>query len=226
MDLTYRTCNFVQKGALNLFADWKVEGRENVPPMGPLLVVANHQSNFDPTLLAVAVPRRLRFLAKETIFRNVVSNWFLVNWGAFPLNREAPADPRAFRWALKLLAHDGTLAVFPEGTRSRGRMKRALSGVAALALKSQVPLLPVGITGTEQLNNLLRVFNPTGKIKVKIGSVFSIPSIEGKVSKEVLESITDMIMGRIAVLLPESYRGVYGSEAVGQSMSSKATQSP
>ncbi len=225
MELVYPVCNFLQGITLSMFADLKVIGRENVPPMGPLIVVANHQSNFDPPLLGVTVPRRLRYLAKDGLFRNALASWFLSSYGAFPLNREG-ADIRAYRWALRQLELDQALVMFPEGTRSPGRMKKAHPGVAQLAVKSQAPILPVGITGTERLGTFLRVFNPTGKITVNIGTVFTLPAIEGKLSKEVLDSLTEMIMHRVAALLPESYHGVYKARARGAVVASDGHVSP
>lgn len=201
-------CVFVQKGTLRLFADWKVTGRENVPPMGPLIIVANHQSNFDPSLLACSIPRTIRFLAKENIFGNPIARWFLYNYGAFPLNREG-LDITAYRWARERLNHDQALVFFPEGTRNPGSMGAAKSGVTRLVLRTQAPILPVGLTGSEHLGGLLRHFNPTGKFRVNIGTPFSLPVIEGKPNKAVVESLTHMIMERIAALLPEEYRGEY-----------------
>ena len=88
-------------------------------------------------------------------------------------------------------------------------MKKAQDGVTRLALRSLAPLLPVGVTGTERLGSPLRVFTPTGKIMVNIGPVFSLPSFNGRPDRRVQSSLTDMIMERIAALLPESYQGVY-----------------
>ena len=207
--------NFLQRRMLGLFADYKVTGVENVPPMGPLIVVANHQSYADPPLLGASIPRRLWFLAKQEIFQGPVADWFLKSYGAFPLNRE-DRDIRAYRWVLNKLQHDGVVAIFPEGTRSRGAMKKATSGVVQLALKTQAPLLPVGITGTEHMGHWLRVLHPTGRIRVNIGTIFSLPSVEGKPNKEVIESLVDTVMQRVAALLPASYQGVYriGHDAV------------
>ncbi|MDA1349634.1 MAG: lysophospholipid acyltransferase family protein [Chloroflexi bacterium] len=196
---------------LRIFADYSAEGVEHVPPMGPLIVVANHQSNIDPPLLASSLPRRIRFLAKDTLFGGPVTSWFLRSYGAFPLNREG-ADVRAFRWALNELQRGQVLALFPEGTRSPGAMRKAQSGVVQLALKSQASLLPVGITGTEGVGHWLRVLNPTGTIRVRIGTAFSLPPIDGRPTTEVLDSMTDMVMRRVAALLPESYHGVYGRQ--------------
>ena len=209
MEITRPVCNLLQRITLRLFADCKVAGLENVPPSGPLIIVANHQSNFDPSLLGATIPRRIWFLAKDTVFKGPIAYWFLRSYGAFPLNRDQ-ADVRAFRWVLEQLKQGEAMVIFPEGTRNRGAIQKAHPGVVRLALKAGAPLLPVGITGTEGLGTWLRAANPTGRIRVNIGPVFSLPSIEGKPSTEVLESLTDVIMQRIAALLPESYQGVYG----------------
>ena len=210
MKFIYPVGNVLQRLTLRMFADWKVVGRENVPPMGPLIVVANHQSNFDPPLLGASLPRRIWFLAKDTLFQAPLANWFLRSYGAFPLNREG-ADMRAFRWALSQLAQGEVVVVFPEGTRSNGSLQKALPGVAQLALKADVPLLPVGITGTQRIGSWMRVFNPTGRIRVNIGTVFSLPSIDGRLNAEVIDSLTDSIMHKIAALLPDEYKGVYSA---------------
>ena len=208
MEFVNPITGFLQRLTLRAFADWQVVGRENVPPVGPLVVVANHLSNFDPPLLSASIPRRTRFLAKKGMFKGPFANWFLRAYGAFPLDREG-ADVSAYRWVLNQLGHDEVIVFFPEGTRNKGGMKKAHPGVARLALKSQAALLPVGITGTERLGSYLRVVNPTGKLRVNIGTAFTIPFIEGSPSREVLDSITDMIMQRVAALLPASYQGVY-----------------
>ena len=143
-----------------------------------------------------------------------IVRWFLREYGAFPLKRTG-IDVGAHRWALDQLRRDQVIAVFPEGTRSRGGMKRARPGVVRLALTTQAPILPVGITGTERLGTWLRVLNPTGQITVTIGRPFTLPVIEGKPSPAVMESLTEMVMREVAVLLPPSYRGVYGEPEAG-----------
>ena len=206
--LLYNICNVAQRSTLRLFADYKVTGTENVPPMGRLIVVANHQSNLDPPLLAASLPRRIWFLAKKGIFINPIVNSLLRAYGAFPLERGS-GDLRAYRWARGRLERDQALLIFPEGTRNNGSMIKALPGVASLALKTGAPLLPVAIVGSERMGHWLRVVNPTGAIRVNIGQAFSLPPIDGKPSPDVLQSLTDMIMHRIAALLPPQYRGAY-----------------
>ena len=211
-DWLYRLCIPMQRLVLRLFADWQINGIENVPPMGALIIIANHQSNFDPPLLSASIPRRVYFLAKSSLFMGPAITWFLNSYGAFPVNREG-GDIRAYRWVISQLRAGKPVVLFPEGTRSRTGMMRAKSGIAQIAIQSQASILPVGIVGTHRLGTWMRVFNPTGKITVNIGQVFSVPAIEGRPNKELLDSISDMIMQRVAMLVPEDIRGVYGEDA-------------
>lgn len=213
-DLLNTTCNIAQRGTLRLFSDWSVHGEENVPPMGPLIVVANHASNFDPPLVSASFPRRIWFLAKKELFKGP-GKWFFSTYGAYPVNRTA-TDPKAYRWALDKLASDQCVMIFPEGTRSRtGAMKKAQPGVVRLAMKSQAAIVPVGITGTNGMNSPFQVFRPTGQLRINIGRAFTLPDIEGRPSAAVLQSMTDMIMERVAMMLPPEYRGAYGTGAEG-----------
>lgn len=218
MEAVYYVSNFLQRCTLRTFSDYKVFGAENVPPMGPLVVISNHLSNLDPSFLGASVPRRLNYLAKDNLFKAVgpVGRWYLRSYGAFPINRDG-VDTRAFRWALRQLQQDAALVIFPEGTRSRtASLNEAKAGVVSLILKSNAPILPIGITGTERMQPFLRVVNPTGKIRINIGQPFSLPSIEGRPSRELLRSMTTDIMHRVCDLLPESYHGVYSRTPIQQ----------
>ena len=115
----------------------------------------------------------------------------------------------ALRVLLRMLAQDKAVVVFPEGHRSPDHtMKEGILGVAYLALKSQAPILPVGLFGTEKIRGW-RMPLPLCRLSANIGHPFTLPVIEGRPSREVMHSLMDMIMSRIAVLLPEAYRGDY-----------------
>ena len=109
-------------------------------------------------------------------------------------------------------AKDRALLVFPEGTRNPGALAPGGDGLAYMALRTQAPIIPVGITGTERINNYVRVAFPFTRVKVTIGEAFTLPVVEGRLPRAALHSMTETIMERIAALLPPAYRGVYGTE--------------
>ena len=197
------------------FARWEVEGREAVPPKGPLIVVSNHLSNADPPVLVASIGRQLNFMGKRSLFSNPIVAHLFRTVGVYPAGREG-ADIEAIRWNLDLLRKDKAIVLFPEGTRSRGGgLTRGHPGVAYIASRSQAPILPVAITGTEKVKGFWRIAFPLCRMKVRFGEPFTLPIIEGKLSRPVLENLSDMIMQRVAALLPEEYRGYYGTKEVG-----------
>ncbi|MFC2016828.1 lysophospholipid acyltransferase family protein, partial [Chloroflexota bacterium] len=102
--------------------------------------------------------------------------------------------------------------MFPEGTRSKnGQLQPAFSGSALIALRNGVPILPVGITGTEKIKGLAWLLHRP-QITVNIGRPFHLPPVSGKLTKVELARFTDYIMGRIAELLPLGYRGNYAEQ--------------
>ena len=208
MDYLYPLCRYLQKLTLSTCSNFEVEGSENIPPMGSLIIVSNHMSNIDPSILSCGINRRLKFLAKDSLFKGFPISQILRSYGAYPIRRGQP-DIGAIRWATDQLRKDAALVVFPEGTRNDGKMIKGKIGIARLIKITQSTILPVGITGTERLQHLGRVVNPTGNIKVNIGTPFSLPMIEGNITKEIFGSLTEIIMLRIANLLPREYKGVY-----------------
>jgi 1-acyl-sn-glycerol-3-phosphate acyltransferase len=195
---------------LTLFARWRVEGKEAVLPQGPLLVVSNHLSNADPPVLMASLSRRLNILAKRELFHFKPASLLLYSIGAFPVNPSK--DVAAIRWAMDSLNHDRALLAFPEGSRSpNARLQQGKPGVGYLALHTQAPILPVAITGTEKIPGYWRVAFPFCSINVSIGQPFTLPAIDGKLTSQLLQHLTDMIMQRIADLLPPEYRGYYGA---------------
>ena len=211
MAVCYMLGTGLAKLCFTAFAQWEVEGKEAVPPKGPLIVACNHLSNADPPVLASSIPRKLHFLGKRGLFSNPVASSLFTAVGVHPVNRDG-GDIDALRWNLNLLKQDHSIVLFPEATRSRGEgMNRGKPGVAYIAAKSQAPILPVAITGTENIKGFWRIAFPGCPMKVRIGDPFTLPSVEGKLSRPLLEHMTDMIMYRIATLLPPEYRGYYAT---------------
>lgn len=210
MTLGYRAGRGLARFCFSNFGRLEATGREAVPPHGPLIVVSNHLSYTDSPLLVASIPRPLYFICKGGPFVNPISKYVLGRFHVAPFNRSG-LRVDAVRLMLRMLAEDRAVVVFPEGHRSPDHtVKTGMLGVVYLALKSQAPILPVGLTGTEKIRGW-RMPLPLCRFSANIGQPFTLPVLEGRPSREVLASLLDLIMVRITDLLPEQYRGVYAT---------------
>ena len=201
------------KTTLKLFSDFKIEGQENIPKSGPLLVTSNHLSNLDPAIVAAALPRSPVFLAKKELFKYRWGSMLMRGYGAYPVDRQR-ADIRALNWITnQLLIEKKVAIVFPEGTRSKSSgLLRGQPGLAHIALWTGVPVIPFAITGSEPLQNVLKVVKPTATLRLKIGKPFVATGTDVRVSRKKAAEVTTEIMVRIARLLPEENRGEYSDQ--------------
>jgi len=196
---------------LPLLTRWQVRGRNNIPGQGPLLAVANHLNLADPPVLATAVKRKAIFMAKEELFRSRLSGYFVRSFGSFPVHR-GRLDRKALRQAERVLAEGMILIMFPEAARSwNTQLKSPFPGSVQIALRSGVPVLPIGITGTESIKGLGWILRRP-RVTVNIGTPFHLPTVNGKLTKIELAELSNFMMRRIAELLPEEYRGNYAAE--------------
>lgn len=185
-----------------------VVGMENVPLSGPLLVISNHLSWADPPLLGSIFPRPIRFMGKEELFHVPVVAWVVRGYLAYSVRR-GEADREAVRTTLRLLREGEAVGIFPEGTRSRmACLRQAHPGAALVAGRTDVPILPVGISGSEQLFCWPRAgLRPT--VRVAVGQPFRLTPAEKGAARVTHSANTDLMMHEIADLLPQSYRGFY-----------------
>jgi 1-acyl-sn-glycerol-3-phosphate acyltransferase len=186
-----------------------VTGRENIPASGPYLVVVNHMSSADTPILFLAFPPLpWRFFAGEK-WRTYPLFGFLMGWLGGIYIRRGEVDRRALREALDALAGGAIFGLAPEGTRSKtGVMQPAKDGAAFLALRANVPILPVGLSNTDRLFANFRRLRPTD-VDIRIGRPFTLPHAGSRVRSHELSAYTDLIMSHIAALVAERHRGPY-----------------
>jgi 1-acyl-sn-glycerol-3-phosphate acyltransferase len=161
---------FFARSLLNKFLKlkgFKIEGIENVPLEGPVIIACNHVSYWDPILVGCALPRQIFFMAKEELFQKPVLGFAIKKLGAFPVKRKQ-GDVSAIRKSLEILKGNKVLGIFPEGTRSKsGTIQEAMAGIALIMEKSKAPILPIKVYGAKGLLRQKR-----GNIGVVIGKPF------------------------------------------------------
>lgn len=188
------------RGFTRLICRPRVIGLEHVPKSGPVLIVSNHASWYDPLLIGGALHRRTWFFSKAEVFR-----WPLVGGvcrvtGQIPVRR-GESDRGALLEALKYLESGRALLVFPEGTVERqGKMLKPAAGSAMLALRAGVPVLPIGLIGSRKILRTWKSWFP--RVTIAIGEAY-LPEIPAGTSRKVaLQQVTEEMMAKIAALLP------------------------
>jgi 1-acyl-sn-glycerol-3-phosphate acyltransferase len=200
-------------------AVWRpvVEGVENVPATGPVILTSNHLSFADSVVIPVVVPRKVVFLAKEEYFtgpglKGRLSYAWFTGLGMLPVSRD---DTRSalgsLQVALDVLGQGEALGLYPEGTRSRdGRLYRGRTGVAQLALTSGAPVVPVGLIGTERLQPVGSRLPRLARVTVRFGPPLSFAGeYDGVAPGRARREITDRVMTAIQGLTGQEAAGVY-----------------
>lgn len=194
------------KVILPLIMKREISGDEKLPAEGPTVLASNHLTNFDVFPIQVCLPRPLFFMAKEELHRNLLLDVWLRQMGAFPVKRGS-GDDWAINHAHKVLDHQRVLAIFPEGTRSKGRgLRPAKTGAARFALYANCPIIPVAIDGTEKL---FKEFPKRTQVTIQIGDPIYPEEGESPLA------LTDRLMFTLASMLPAKLRGVYTERPTG-----------
>ncbi|MCM1981975.1 MULTISPECIES: lysophospholipid acyltransferase family protein [Oscillatoriophycideae] len=173
---------------LHLAFRGRIYGAETVPMQGPLIVVCNHASDFDPPLLSNCVRRPVAFMAKEELFKIPVLSTLIRWYGAYPVKR-GRADRAALRAAQQAIADGWAVGLFLEGTRTPdGRIYHPKLGAAMIAKKVQAPLLPVCLWGTQHILGKGQSFPRPAPVTVRFGEL--IPPPPPSSDRTALEQIT------------------------------------
>ena len=211
MTLSQKIILAILRSLFNILFSWKVEGRENIPLNGPLVLITNHVNLFDPFFLLLRSPRWINFMAKEELFRSPFLRPWLRWAGSLPIRRGGKIidKQKMLKSARYALEKGLILGMFPEGGRSRdGKLRKGKPGSAVIASKTNVPILPVGIVGTDKITGISWLWKRPGII-INIGKPFKLPPNYSKMSRSQMQLLTTQIMREIAALLPPEYQGAY-----------------
>lgn len=175
---------------------WKVQGAENMPAEGPVILAINHQSLWDPLVAASSLERKVSFMAKEELFGIPVLGGIFSRLGAFPVKR-GQGDMNAIRQSLAILKEGRVLGLFPEGTRSKdGEIQKGLPGMVLLMEKSKATVVPIKMFGTRKL-----LTKGWGKITVVVGKPMTTEMLKAPVGIENRrEWVADQIMQSVQEL--------------------------
>jgi 1-acyl-sn-glycerol-3-phosphate acyltransferase len=181
-----------------------------IPPKGPVIAYSNHTGSIEvPIIFTELLPRPVTGLAKVETWDGWFLNFIFNQWEIIPIHR-GEADMAAMRKSLEALEKGYILGIAPEGTRNKtGAMIKAQPGIVTLAQRSGATLIPLGNWGGENfLKNLKRLKRT--EFNIRVGEPFKVNTRGERMTGELRQRIADEMMYKVAELLPERYRGVYG----------------
>ena len=193
-----------------------IVGKENVPKTGGVLLASNHLSFIDSFAIPLAAPRPVHFLAKSDYFTGAgptgaFRRQLFTAMGAIPVDRNsASAAQESLDAALEVLNAGLAFGIYPEGTRSRdGRLYRGRTGVAWLALTAEVPVVPVGLIGTDEVQPVGRSMPRLAKVTVKFGEPIRPDAYGHLPAGRARRQLTDDVMAAVQDLTGQEPAGVY-----------------
>ncbi len=201
---------------IRVFVRVRVVGRENLPRRGAVILASNHRSFLDSIFIPLVVHRRVTFVAKAEYFDNAKTAWFFRSCGQIPIRREGgSASARALASATDVLRSGNVFGIYPEGTRTRdGLLHRGHTGVARLALGCDVPIVPVGLIGTDDVQPVDSRFPKLFRhVVVRFGEPIDPARYGGRDhDRMALRDLTDEVMYEIAQLSGYEYVDTYATK--------------
>jgi 1-acyl-sn-glycerol-3-phosphate acyltransferase len=204
--IMYRFLWFLVQAIARTYFRLSMTGADKVPTKGAFIVSPIHRSNLDTPVIAAITRRRLRYMGKESLWKSSFGAWFLSTAGGFPVER-ASADRAALRASVEVLERGEPLVMFPEGTRQFGpTVHEMFEGPAYLAIRSQCPIVPVGLGGTERALGKGMKFPRPAKITIVVGDPIHPPSKgeSGRVSRRATKELTAQLGEEIQRLFDEA----------------------
>lgn len=183
--------------------DIDARGAENVPDEGGVVIASNHASWFDPVFVGAAIDRPIHWMAKATLFRHPITDFFFRKAGQIRVDRVAGGNQAAVNRSVELAENDRAVGIFPEGSRSiDGSLRRGRTGVARVALRSEAPVVPVGVNSYDVLPKHAVMPNLDQPLAVEIGEPFRYEGMADRVGERtVCRKVTDEIMDEVGRLL-------------------------
>lgn len=202
----HHTVRFLLEVIIRAYFRLEVHGRENIPKQGPFIISPIHRSYLDTPVLGASVRRLMRYMGAEKMWTNRQLGWFLTAMGGFPVQRGS-ADREALKAALLVVERGEPLVMFPEGTRQSGPVvSEMFDGPAYVSCRTGVPIIPVGLGGTERaMPKGRRIILPV-KMVVVIGEPLAPPPKKesGRVSRNGVREMTAALTERIQDLFDEA----------------------
>jgi 1-acyl-sn-glycerol-3-phosphate acyltransferase len=216
-----------------LYRPW-TEGLEHIPETGPAIIASNHLSFLDSIFMPLLVPRRVTFLAKSDYFtepgvKGTLKKMFFTGVGQVPIDRSGGrASQAALQTGIDILKEGKLLGIYPEGTRSPdGRLYRGKVGVARMALEAGVPVIPVAMIGTFEVQPQGKVIPRIKRIGMRFGAPLDFSRYAGlEDDRFVLRSMTDEIMYELMLLSNQEYVDIYAAKAKADLAAARKAGSP
>lgn len=178
----------------------KVYSTDQVPLQGPIVMVANHVSYLDPLYIGTIFPRKLNFMAKKESFSFFLLRWLLINLGAFPVNRDK-SDIGAVKKAINILREGKVLALFPQGGRKQDvHLTEIKQGASYFAVKTNTPILPVYIKGTDNVMPKGGILIRPAKVEIYIGQLIEVSDINSINQEDKITILTEKVKEEINLL--------------------------
>lgn len=205
--IAYRSVRDLLRVLMTLWCRLTVEGKDNIPAEGPFILAPTHRSIIDSPVASAATRRRMRFMGADKWWANKQFGWFLTALGGFPVTR-GTADREALKRCIAVLEGGEPLVLFPEGERKSGEVVQPLfDGAAYIAVKAGVPIVPMGIGGTERVMPKGTKFIYPRKMHAIIGSPIQVPpDLTGKAVRVAVKDVTAELHSELQRLFDESQR--------------------
>ena len=202
MTPVYGVCHYLLRVFFEMFFRGQASGMQNLPSSGGFLIAANHASFIDPPAIGSLVPRQIAYFARKTLWKPGFASWWLDSVGTIPVDRDGGQDVSAIKRVLRALKEERGLILFPEGTRTPdGNLQPAKPGVGFIAVKTQVPVIPVRIFGSFEAYGKDRPPRFGTQVSVVFGRPLAPAECDDpKAGKDRAQVASDRIMAAIARL--------------------------